>query len=62
MRASQHKYFKWTPRTVLVSLVLGIFVPGCIGYIALMTERQGNKGQVDGGPYLSVYIELNENA
>ncbi|EMR11052.1 hypothetical protein PNEG_00651 [Pneumocystis murina B123] len=42
MRASQHTYFKWTPKTVVASLVLGIFVPSCIGYLALITEGRWN--------------------
>ncbi|CCJ30788.1 unnamed protein product [Pneumocystis jirovecii] len=38
MRSSQYMYFRWTPKTVTKSIVLGVVVPLFIGYFAFATE------------------------
>lgn len=42
MRASQHMYFRWTPKTTTKTFLLGLVIPFCIGYLAFSTEGKWN--------------------
>lgn len=38
MSSNRYKYFRWTPRTALISFNYVVLVPGILGYFAYSTE------------------------
>ncbi|KAG4306593.1 hypothetical protein PORY_000581 [Pneumocystis oryctolagi] len=38
MRSLQYMYFRWTPKTVTKTVILGLVVPLFVGYLAFATE------------------------
>ncbi|EHA57966.1 hypothetical protein MCOR27_003711 [Pyricularia oryzae] len=38
MNTNRYKYFRWTPRTVKISLMYVVVVPSILGYFAYTTD------------------------
>jgi hypothetical protein len=38
LNQNRYKYFKWTPKTVRLSLMYVVIVPGIIGYLGYTTD------------------------
>ena len=50
MSANRWKYFRWTPRTALISFVYVVAVPSVVGYVGYVTEVSGFvPSSLDGG-------------
>ncbi|ROW12580.1 hypothetical protein VMCG_00237 [Cytospora schulzeri] len=42
MSTNRHKYFRWTPRTALITINFMVLVPSLLGAVAYSTEGKYN--------------------
>ena len=41
MQVNRHKYFRWTPRTVWLTVAYVVVVPSMFGYMGFVTDVSG---------------------